>query len=179
MQCRSLRPILRYPSSSLSCRRVPRGGRRAGLAIAAGLAALIAALTVTAVPIARATAATVVGTWSAPDLGAGGHGGGVLLSDQSVGGSGRVVFDEATEVADFAGGHWQLATDSKPGARRVDLCLFVVPVSDPLGFFGHGPFCFRDVPAEGGQPTRTLTASGFLVQIGVRLLPPGVHGVAP
>lgn len=157
MQCHSLGTILRYPSSS------------SPLAIGASLVVFVAVLTMANVPIAQAAAPTVVGTWDAADLSDGGHGGGTLRSDGSAGGGAHVVFNEATEVADFVGGSWQLSANSRSGARRVDLCLFVVAVRDPLGFFGHGPFCFRDVPAEGGRPTRILTASGFIVQIGIRL----------
>jgi hypothetical protein len=131
-------------------------------------AAVLLALGWVGVQVAVAAPAAVAGTWDAPDLGAGGHGGGPLLTDGQLGGNGHVVFRGplGLEEADFAGGTWSIVGLGQPPTVR--LSLRVTPIRDPAGFFARGVFVF-DVLAD-GRPHVVHTASGFTTLTRVRLI---------
>ena len=70
------------------------------------------------VPVASASTAPVVGTFSIADHGQGGWGGGALLADGSISGGGAFAFGNGANVGTITGVSW-----SPAGPGAVSLCF--------------------------------------------------------
>lgn len=96
-----------------------------------------------------------IGSWAFPDLGQGGHGGGPLYADGSMGGGGHVSLNNGQIEAKLLSGHWEYAPGSTADHPLVNVQLFVE------GF--ANPFQFTDLRANVGP--YTIQQHGFTIRI--------------
>ncbi len=111
-----------------------------------------------AVPSAAYAAAPVVGTYDITDLGQGGHAGGPLFADGTVGGAGGLAYNDGANVELITAGSW-----SRVDAGHIGMCLEAT-VEKPAP--GATEYCFV-LDANAG-PTR-ITLPGNTVQTIVRV----------
>jgi hypothetical protein len=96
-----------------------------------------------------------IGDWAFPDEGQGGHGGGPIYNNGTLGGGGHVSLNNGQIEAKLLRGTWNFSSNSTIQNPRLDVQLFVEGFSSP--------FTFNELPAN----TRPflLQQHGFNIRI--------------